>query len=316
MNKEKYKKLCENETTIPIFSKDWWLDAVAGPENWDVILVEKGGEIKASMPYVIKKRYGFTFLSHPPLTQNLGPWIKPSMAKYSKLLSQQKFLMGELIKQLPKYDYFSHNWHYSYTNWLPFYWSGFKQTTRYTYVIDDLRDLNNVYANFSSGKRKDINKAIRIIDVKFNLSADEFYANHQMTLGKQGCKISYSKELFKKIYKAAYDNDAGITIYAIDSENNIHAALFVIWDKVSAYDLISTIDPDFRNSGAASLLVKEIIRLVSTKVNKFDFEGSMIEGVEQSFRNFGAIQKPYLNVSKNQSIILKSALFSRDLLKR
>lgn len=41
--------------------------------------------------------------------------------------------MNYFIDNLPKFDYFNMNFHYSITNWLPFYWRGFKQTTRYTY---------------------------------------------------------------------------------------------------------------------------------------------------------------------------------------
>ncbi len=28
INKEKYRKLCKKEKTIPIFSKYWWIDTV------------------------------------------------------------------------------------------------------------------------------------------------------------------------------------------------------------------------------------------------------------------------------------------------
>lgn len=44
-NKSKYRNLCAVEKNIPIFSQDWWLDAVCGEENWDVIIIEKGGII-------------------------------------------------------------------------------------------------------------------------------------------------------------------------------------------------------------------------------------------------------------------------------
>ena len=305
-NKEKYYAFCEIEKTIPLFSQAWWLDAVCADE-WDVCLVEKGGTIYASMPFHIKKRYGFTILCQPPLTQNLGPWIKPSTLKYDKILSQQKVLMEGLIEQLPTYHYFNQNWHYMQTNWLPFYWKGFKQTTYYTYVIEELIDLEYVFSNFGYAKRKNINKAEKIINVVFDISAEEFYKNHKMTLAKQGLKISYSFELFNKIYKAGYEHNSARTIAGYDSKNNLHAALFIIWDKLSAYDLISTIDPDYRVYGAASLLIKEVITFVSTITKKIDFEGSMIESVERSFRQFGAIQKPYFNVSKNQSKMLKIA---------
>jgi len=100
------------------------------------------------------------------------------------------------------------------------------------------------------------------------------------------------------MYDAVYKHNQGKVICCKDQENNIHVALFVIWDKIAAYDLISTIDPDFRNSGASSLAIFEIIKYLKDTVHTFDFEGSMIEEIENSFRKFGTIQTPYLCINK------------------
>lgn len=315
-NKEKYRIFCQKEKDIPIFSKDWWLDSVCGEDAWDVVLVEKGGEIWASMPYYKKKKAFFDIIMMPLLTQTMGIYIKyPDNQKYEKRLSYEKEIIDLVLKELPHFDYFSQNFHYNFTNWLPFYWNGFNQTTRYTYVIDNLDNLESIFENFSHAKRKNIKKAEKLVSIKFDLSSDEFYNNHKMTLLKQNSKISYPYELFKTIYDNSYKNNSGKIIYAIDENSKIHAGLFVIWDTNSAYNLISTIDPDFRNSGAASLLVREIIRYVSDKTKKFDFEGSMIENVENSFRQFGAIQKPYFKIFRIDSKILKLVNCMRDFLK-
>jgi len=313
--KRKYRELCEQEPTIPIFSKPWWLDSVCGESNWGVCMVENNNQIIATMPYYMAKRYGFTYLTQPPLTQTLGPWLRASEAKYNKVLGQQKDLMQALIEQLPNYDYFIQNWHYNNTNWLPFYWKGFKQTTRYTYVINDLTDLDRVYAEFEHSKRKNIKKCEGIVDIIYDIPFDIFYENHKMTLAKQGSNISYSKALFKKVYEEGYSNGCAKTIGAYDKDQNLHAALFVIWDDMSAYDLISTIDPDYRRHGAASLLIKEIIKYVSVKTKKFDFEGSMIEPVEASFRQFGAKQTPYSQVTKDNSRMLSFAKAINSLIR-
>lgn len=299
--KEKYRRLCKEEKTIPIFSKDWWMDAVCGENNWDVLIVEKDEQIIASMPIYIKKKFGFKYITQPQLTQMNGVYIKyPESQKYEKKLSYEKEIMSEIIEQLKGLGvyYYQQNFHYSVKNWLPFYWEGFQQTTRYTYVIDDLGDLEQIYNNFAHSKRKNINKSKKIIEVKFDLSSAEFYQNHKMTLAKQNSQISYSYDLFKRIYDYSYERKSGKTIYAIDKEGNLHSALFIIWDHNSAYDLISTIDPDYRNSGSADLLVYEAIKYIANSTKKFDFEGSMIEGVENSFRKFGAVQKPYFTISK------------------
>jgi len=39
IDKELYREFCKVEDNIPIFSKDWWMDAVCGEDKWDVILI-------------------------------------------------------------------------------------------------------------------------------------------------------------------------------------------------------------------------------------------------------------------------------------
>lgn len=302
--KQKYRVHCKVEPSIPIFSKDWWLDAVCGEDNWDVVLVKKGERVIASMPYCTVKRRMMRIIIMPRLTQTMGPWIKcPPNQKYSKKIAFEKKIFTELINKIPKHASFNQNFHYSITNWLPFYWHGFKQTTRYTYVIA-LIDLDRIFADFSREKRRNIKKAKDIVEIRNDLSPEQFYQNHVLTLSKQGAKILYSFELFFKIYNACHINHACKIFYAVDKYENLHSAIFTISDNQSAYNLISTIDPAFRNSGSASLLVWEALKYYNGKTKRFDFEGSMIEGVENSFRAFGAQQMPYFQVSKINSLFI------------
>lgn len=305
-NKQKYRELCKTEASIPIFSKDWWLDAVCGEKRWDVALVEKGGTVIASMPYYMKTILQFNIITMPKLTQTMGPWIKyPPDQQYAKRISYEKMVMYELINNMPKFDCFDQNCHYSITNWLPFYWKGFSQTTRYTYVIEDLSSLQRVFSEFHRSKKRNVKKAKKMVKVNFDLPAKDFYDHHKMTLAKQSEKILYSFPLFKRIYDSCYKYKCGKTIYAMDNSGNVHSALFVVWYDSSAYDLISTIDPGFKNSGSATLLVKEMIEYVAQYTKKFDFEGSMIENVENSFRQFATRQVPYFQITKINSPLFK-----------
>ena len=306
-NKAKYIEFCNKEDEIPIFSQYWWLDAVCGKDYWDVIVIEKEEDIIATLPYCFNNKKGPKHISMPLLTQKLGPYIKyPPNQKYVKRLSFEKKIFTDLIESLPNYKCFIQNFNYTITNWLPFYWKGFNQTTRYTYVINEINNIESVYNNFHYSKKRNIKKAISLgLEIKYDLSAKEFYENHKLTLAKQNKRIKYSFDLFEKIYKEAYRRKAAKVIYAIDSLNNIHSALFVIWDKNSAYHLINSIDPEFRHSGSVSLLFREIISYLSDKTQRFDFEGSMIESVENSYRRFGAKQIPYFSLSKVNSKSLK-----------
>lgn len=305
--RDRYRKLCEDEPTIPIFSRAWWLDAVCG-NNWDVCLVEKGGQILAAMPYSIKKRYGFTLLTHPQLTQTLGPWLRPSEAKYSNRLGQEKDLLTALIVQLPDFAYFQQNWHHANTNWLPFYWQGFEQTTRYTYRLPDLLDLDAVWAGFRENVRRDIRKAENRfnLQVRNDVTINDFLTLNVQTFDRQGMVLPYSPAFVQRLDQSCAQHKARQIFIAEDEQGQKHAGVYIIWDEQSAYYLMGGGDPKLRTSGATSLCMWEAIKFATTKTKSFDFEGSMIEPVERFFRAFGAIQTPYFSVSKTQSRIIET----------
>lgn len=297
-----------------IFCRSWWLKAVC-PSGFKILTLRRNGKIIAGIPFYFKTVMKQKFIHMPKLTQTLGILLPPSLnEKYEKRLSDEMYILDTVIGNIPRFDYFSMNFHYSFTNWLPFYWAGYKQTTAYTYMIEDLTDLNRVFSNFNYSKKKNIKKAERLVTVREGLSPEDFYTHHSMALHKQGEHISYGYDLFKRIYDAVYEHSAGKIWYAIDRQQNIHAAIFVVFDRKSAYYLISTIDPDYKNSGAATLLLRDAITYVSRYTKRFDFEGSMICGVENSFRKFGAIQKPYFIISRdNRSLSIKILLRLRSL---
>lgn len=314
-SKERYRKLCEKELSIPIFSRDWWLDAVCN-DAWDVCLVEKGDQILAAMPYCLTKRHGLTYLCQPSLTQTLGPWVRPNVGKYYNRLSQEKKLFTELINQLPDFALFRQNWHYSNTNWLPFYWQGFNQTTRYTYILPDLRDLDSVWAGFQANIRNKIRKAERFnLQVRTDVSIDDFLKLNDKVFDRQGLEVPYSPEFVYRLDQFCATRKARQIFISEDDQGQKHAGIYVVWDEQSAYCLMTGGDPRLRSSGATSLCIWEAIKFAATKTKSFDFEGSMIEPVEIFYRSFGAIQTPYFAVSKTHSRILRAALAARGLLR-
>jgi lipid II:glycine glycyltransferase (peptidoglycan interpeptide bridge formation enzyme) len=300
-------------TTNCIFEKSWWLDAVA-PNSWNAIEIEKNDEIVARLPYVVKKRMGLTLLTMPRLTQTLGPWLQDSTAKYSKQLSHQKDLYGALIEKLPHYDYFCMKFHYSMTNWLPFYWHGFNQTTYYSYVLENIDDLDMVWNGFQENIRREIRKAQKQVVVRKDLDVNKFLDINLLTFQRQGKNLPYSPDLIQHLDAACDRNQARQMFFAEDAQGRIHAAIYIIWDEKSAYYLMGGGDPELRTSGATSLLMWEAIKFASTVTNKFDFEGSIIEPIERFVRAFGGRQIPYFQVSKT-SRQMQLLLSSREIVR-
>jgi hypothetical protein len=279
-----------------IFQQPWWLNAVA-PGEWSVVVAEHGGRVVGRLPYVKKSRRGLDFLRMPALTQTLGPWIEKKEAKYPKILAWQKDVMAELIGKLPKFDSFQQNFHYEITNWLPFYWHGFRQTTRYTYVLSDISDADKVWAGFLENIRREIKKAAKQVCLRTDLGIHRFLEVNEKTFSRQGMGLPYSPDLVHRIDRACGDENRKI-FFAEDASGRIHAAIYIIWDERSAYYLMGGGDPELRNSGATSLLMWEAIQFASRVTQKFDFEGSMVEPIERFFRAFGGVQMPYFSISK------------------
>ncbi len=297
MNKDLYKQLCEKEATIPIFSRDWWLDAVCGIDQWDVALVEENGEIVGSLPYYYVVRRGKTHIKMPLLTQTMGPWLKyPDKDKSSLKLSFEIKTLKNLIDQLPGYLSFAQNFNYSISNWLPFFWKGFKQTTKYTYVIEDISDPEKVFNNFKKEAKKKIRKAEKMVSFYSSNDIEEFYRINQMSFARQNLKPLYDFALVKRIDDACQSHQAREILIAKDAQDRVHCAIYLIWDPCSIYLLMSGGDPELRSSGAQSLLIWEAIKRLRSKSQRFDFEGSMVERIESYNRSFNPVQKPYFQV--------------------
>lgn len=312
--KEKYSRFCERYGPVAIFSRDWWLDAVCGGDNWDVALVEKGGSVAAAMPYFFRKAFGLTLLTMPRLTQCLGPNLRASHAKYARRLSEEKDLMTGMIDKLPPFHYFSQKFHHGITNWLPFYWRGYSQTTRYTYVLDDLTDLDGIWAGFQENIRREIRKAERRygLEVSTDLDIETFLQINESTFKRQGAKPPYSRELVYRLDAACAGHDAKRIFSARDRQGRVHAAVYTVRDDETSYYLMGGSHPDLRSSGANSLCMWEAIKFASTVTKRFDFEGSMIESVERFFRAFGGRQVPYFQITKVNSPLLGAMLHLKE----
>ena len=312
--KKKHPHHSENiASTYSIFQQPWWLDAVA-PGQWDEISIPSGGQVVARLPFVTKKRFGLTYLLSPPLTPALGPWLRATTAKYTTELSRQKKLFEELIERLPKFDLFRQNFSPKITNWLPFYWAGFKQTTLYTYRIEDLTGLDRVWKDFRENIRREIRKAKKIVSIRDDLEFDKFIDIYYLTFKRQGIAIPHQRKLLYRLDDACQKHNARRILFAHDKENRIHAVVYFVWDQTTGYYLMGGGDPALRNSGAGSLLMWEAIQFASRVTKVFDFEGTMIEPIERFFRAFGAKQVPFFQVTK-MSRRMQALISCRDLLR-
>lgn len=301
--------------TNSIFEKSWWLDAVAKNQWERVIVKKKNGETAAAFPIYRTKYFGFKLLTVPTLTQTLGIYIEDTGAKLTKRLEKEKKLINEIIEKLPKgynFDFFL-DINNEYV--LPFIWSGFKVEPRFSYRFESLDSLDEIWSGFKENIKTDIRKAQKKVSVIEENDIELLIQMQKKTFERQGRKLPMDEAIIHRIDEAAARNNSKLLLCAKDFEGNLHAAAYFVFDENRCYYLISGGDPEYRNSGATSLLIWEGIKRASKRVSIFDFEGSMIEDIERFVRGFGAKPRTYYRVRK-QNCILSLAEYIKPVIKK
>lgn len=289
--------MSESSTCVNcIFEQPWWLEAVA-PGQWEAAEIEMNGKVIARLPFYKTKRFGMKMIGMPAYTQTLGYCIKDTGAKNSKKYSRQKDLILELIEKLPKgysVDLFlDHSCEYLF----PFKWKGFRIEMVYSYRIDPITDEKLLWNGLGDNIRREIKKAQKKVTIEDFHPIDDLIDLQNKTFARQGRSIN-NDALIKRLDSALLEHNARKLLCAVDDSGRIHAASYFVFDENCFYYLIGGSDPDLRNSGAASLLMWEGLKIASDVSKSFDFEGSMIEPIERFFRSFGGKPTPYWRVTK------------------
>lgn len=298
-SKERYRLFCAMETSLPLWVQDWYLDATCTTGDWDVALILEKEKIVASLPYFIKERAGFRFITMPLFVKAMGPYIVPEL---QNLRTEREYYKA-LIAQLPAVAAFKQNFYPSCTNWLPFYWKSYRQTTYYTYQLDTSQSLDVLHASFNKSTRRNIKKAAAQLKIDLDLSAEDFYEINSWSFKRQKVAMPYSKAQFLRLDAALVKHKSRQIFCARDETGRIYSASYLVWDAHTSYYFFSGDDEKLRKSGSGILLIWEAIRYTKNHLHlsRFDFEGSIIERLEEIRVHFRAKQLPYFYVWKYHS---------------
>ncbi|MFN0175195.1 MAG: GNAT family N-acetyltransferase [Saprospiraceae bacterium] len=309
--RDAYQSFAANAPDLPLFMQPWYLDAVCRGGFWDAALVQKAGRTVAALPYFLKQKLGWRYVTMPQLCKQMGPYMLP---EYRSLKWEMR-IYDELLSQLPPgLAAFEQNFNYGVTNWLPFYWKGFRQTTCYSYLLPLDAPEEVIFKNIDADYRKKIRAAEARLVVRHDLPLAELQRLVGLSFERQGLRHPLDFSFLEGLYTALCEHDCVQTFFATDSDSGqVHSAVLIAWDSTSAYYLMSGDDPALRSSGAGVLLQWAAICYAKNVVGipVFDFEGSMMRNLEGGRRNFGAAQKPYFRVQREWSAVWKWGKFLR-----
>lgn len=288
----------------PLWHRPQWLDATAGPGAWDVALLMRSGALVAALPYVLRHSRAlgvvpYSTLTTPPLTQALGPWWPDAD---DVTLDERFRRVRELFEQLPTADAYVQNWVPEMDSWLPLHWDGYRQTTRYTYRVS-LRASHEerMQAVRSTGRNK-LRKADRagvsVERMRDDNTGERLYRLIESTFRRQGLRVPYGIALLDRILGVG---GAGIEprVYAAMLNGRDVAMALVVAAGGVSYNLATGSDDDGRAIGAGQALLWHAMNAEAEAGSSvFDFEGSMIQGVERHYRHLGGCPTSYHHVER------------------
>ncbi len=290
--KQKYK-LFISENYVPVFYRPWYLDAVCD-SLWDVVFHEEDDEVLGVLVYMIKKKFGLTYILHPSLCPYMGPLFYGTQdlgQVYKSLID--KLPMHHLIVQ----DYF---------HALPELKNKGTVTNRkYTYIIDRDVELGELNSQLSSDRRRKIRKAS---DQFFYQEEDQFSVFEEFldrTFRVRNKSNPYGNGTLAKLDVQLSRQHARRIIKCVDKDGNIMAMGYFVRDEKWVYNLATGVDSSYAHEAMSLMIWNEITSALKSG-RSFDFEGSSIPGVEAFYKAFKGDKVFYQSVyrSKNKLIDL------------
>ena len=241
-----------------------------------------------------------TYMTMPVLTPYLGPILNyPDTDKQTSIYSFEKKVLSQLIEQLPSHRYFEMKAHPSCSYGLPFHWNQYALAHRFTYKIELNTSLETIFSSFKSEVRGKIRKAENAVITAYSDEMSEFLELNKRTFLRQNMELPYAEHTIQDLDNVLQNLQARKILLAKDKEGNVHSSLYLVYDHDTMYVLMAGEDPEFRSSGAGSLLIYTAIELaMQMKLKWFDFCGSNIKNIETNRRAYGAQQVPYLFITK------------------
>lgn len=252
------------------YAYSWYLDKVCGG-HWDALVND---DYSALFPLPRKDKLGVSALYQPFFTQQLGLFT----SQFEELSRIDEWVAAIPFRFVKKNLHLNH---YIEKEGLP---------TRVTHHILLNRDYFYIYDNYSSIVRKNL-KRIQNKGVQAESSKDVYSFTGFMTqqLGNKLSDLSAGDmDMLQDLLAELLERKKGFIRYAIDKEGHRIAGTFIVKSNSRCIYLLAASTEKGKKLNGMTFVIDSVIRELAGKEIIFDFEGSMIPGIANFYRNFGA----------------------------
>ena len=259
--------------------------------------------------FEVKEKLGFKFILNPSLVPYQGYFAKPDESSNSyTAYSFYKKSIDAFCENLPKHDALILKLHPSINYVLPFIWRGFQVSTRFTFLLN-LQEI----LNYKESLKREIKKAEKDLIIETSSNIEELFQLKKLNQKARNTPLDFDLNYLNDFYtRFATNNKAKLLI--AKKENTTIGALLLVYDNETAYYLAGAIHPDYRTSGALSILLNYAIQESRATSKYFDFEGSMEPGIARYFASFGAEATPYFLIENYPNKLAKAALKAKKMI--
>lgn len=280
------------------FLKKEWLDNYSERQLKVACILNKNNELIGTFFYYQFQKAAFKFIIPPPFTPHISLFYQNPATSIVGKHSFDKDILSLIA------DYFKNTGvHYVKLN-LPesiidtqaFIWKGYQSVNRYTYLIDLLKNEDELMTNLSSEKRKSISKAqkdgLEIKEVTEN--KDIVYDLIIKSLSRQ--EIAKNLSVIKSVI-LKYSNPSNSFAFVAYHQGKPAASSFCVYNQERAIYMFGGFDEQNKHHGAGvSCMWNSILKAKQLGLTYFDFEGSMNQDIERYFREFGGRLVPVYEV--------------------
>lgn len=276
---------------MPIFYSDLYLDAVCDG-MWDVVLYEEDGQITGAFIYMMKQKMFLKYIVQPQLCPYSGPiFFNPSdpTKAYQYLLENlpnHHLLIQDYFHSIPIID------NDEYT-----------QTKKHTYVLDETTKVDELWSSQSSTHRRIIRKAEKELKYEIEDNIDVFLEFVSRTFKKRDKNNPNDPVVFKQLDERLQENGFRKIVKCTNENKEVVAMCYFINDERWTYNFANSVVEDYRHYGMNLILWNEI-KSTLEEGRSFDFEGSMIPGIDEFFRRFKGTKKMYQSRYKSSNKLI------------
>ena len=277
-----------------IFHTSYFLRPLARKLKIFVLRGEDGG-IEGGIALTLVAIMGCKAARRPAWTAYNGPLARASEKQHpGEKASEEKAIVLRLlagISDIAIQDYIFAPDAYDV---IPFIWNGFETLVGYTYQIPP-GPVDQWQAAMSQDHRRSLRKAHESLknlggEVEVTTDFDECHSLLSETFAAKDFSVRAGKSLLGKWWRSMVEHRAGAIYLARDAAGRPVCCTIMIWDDRCAYYLAGGIRADARRGPMemwSRVLFDRMIRDSHQRDLTFDFEGSVLPGVERFFRGWG-----------------------------